>query len=242
MKLILLLLATLFLFNTLSYAQTTLRLGSSYYPPITTPNKDGVIDLVYKELAQRLGIKIIINDLETAERVLLNANSGIDDGDVSRILGLEKIYPNLISIPVPIYHYEMVVFSKNINFKVEDAKSILPYGIGILRGWKILENISKGAQSVISLENSDQVFNMLKKGRIDIALFEKSQGLAVLKGMGLKNIKILQPNLLEGNFHLYLHKKHKSLIPKITSELSKMQEDGTIKRIKEEVLKRYIYD
>ncbi len=241
MKLILLLVMFFFLGN-ISYAQTTLRLGSSYYPPITTPNKDGVIDLIYKELARRLDIKIIINELETAERVLINANRGIDDGDVSRVLGLEKNYPNLISISVPVYHYEMVVFSKDIDFKVEGVESIMPYNIGILRGWKILEKISIGAQSVTSLENSEQVFNMLEKGRIDIALFEKSQGLAILKKMGLKNIKILQPNLLEGNFHLYLHKKHKGLVPIITNELLKMQKDGTLQHIKEEVVKQYVYD
>lgn len=198
------------------------------------------MDLVYKELARRLGIKIIVGNLETAERVLLNANSGTDDGDVGRVLGLEKSYPNLISIPVPIYHYEMVVFTKSINLETVDAQSIKPYDIGILRGWKILEDISKGAQSVYSLETSKQVFNMLEKGRIDIALFEKSQGLLVLKEMGLKNIKFLQPNLLEGDFHLYLNKKHKDLIPKVTAELLNMEKDGTIKRIKEEVLKHYV--
>ena len=238
MKLILIVL--LLLLSNLSYAQTTLRLGSSYYPPITTPNKDGVLNLIYKELAQRLDMKIIINDLETAERVLLNANSGIDDGDVSRVLGLEKMYPNLISISVPVYHYEMVVFSKNIDFKVVNAKSIMPYDIGILRGWKILEKISMDAQSVTSLESSEQVFNMLNKGRIEIALFEKSQGLAILKKMGLKNIKILQANLIEGDFHLYLHKRHKALVPIITAELSKMQKDGTIKHITDKVLREYI--
>ena len=239
MKLIFLLLTTLLLFNSFIYGQT-LRLGSSYYPPITTPNKDGVMDLIYKELGQRLQIDIIVGDLETAERVLLNANNGTDDGDVGRVLGLEKIYTNLISVSVPIYHYEMVVFSKNVTLKSIDAKSIMPFDIGILRGWKILENISKGAQSVSSLESSEQVFNMLDKGRIQIALFEKSQGLLVLKEMGLKEINALQPNLLEGDFYLYLHKKHKMLIPKITATLLKMQKDGTIKRIKEKVLKRYI--
>jgi len=222
------------------HAQTTLVLGSSYYPPITTSHKDGVMDLVYKELARRLDIKIDIGDLETAERVLLNANNGIEDGDVGRVLGLEKSYPNLISIPVPIYHYEMVVFSKNVDFEVLDVKSIQPYDIGLLRGWKILEKISTGANSVLSLQNAEQVFDMLEKGRIEIALFEKSQGLAILKKMGIKDIKVLKPNLLEGDFHLYMHKKHKNLIHKITAELLKMEKDGTIRRINEKVLKHYI--
>ena len=116
----------------------------------------------------------------------------------------------------------------------------MPYNIGVLRGWKILETISTGARSVTNLENAEQMFTMLEKGRIDIAPFEKYEGLVLLKKMGLRDIKVLQPNLLEGDFHLYLHKKYKALVPAITAEFSKMQKDGTIKRINETVLKEYL--
>ena len=67
----------------------------------------------------------------------------------------------------------------------------------------------------------------------------KNTGMSVLRQMGLRNMKVLQPSLSEGNFYLYLHKKHKDLIPKITAELKKMQQDGTIKRINAAVLNKY---
>ena len=156
-----------------AHAEITLRLGSASYPPITTAAKDGVADLVYQELARRLGIKIIIHDHDAAERVLINANTGVEDGDASRIPGLEKKYPNLVQIPVSVFHYEMAVFSKEIDLPVVTRDSIKPYNIGIIRGWKILEEISTGAHSVTSLESGEQVFSMLDKGRIQIALFEK---------------------------------------------------------------------
>lgn len=237
MKLILLF---LLIFNPLYAAQTTLYLGTSHHSPITSSNQDGVIDLILQELAQRLEIEIIIDPVGSGERVLLNANNGVIDGDVGRVLGLERLYPNLISIPIPIYHYEMVVFSKNITFKVTGKESIMPYNIGVLRGWKILETISTGAAAVTNLENAEQMFNMLDKNRIDIAPFEKNEGLVLLKKMGLKDIKALQPSLLEGDFHLYLHKKHKNLIPEITEEFSKMQHDGTIEYINKTVLKKHL--
>lgn len=230
-----------FLYASSVHAKETLFLGSSYYEPITTAKKDGVLDLVYQELSRRLNMTISIDSLENAERVLLNANSGLSDGDVGRVAGLEKRYPHLISIPVSIYHYEMIVLSKNVNFKVAGQESIMPYNIGLLRGWKILENLSIGAHSVTSLEEAEQVFTMLDKGRIDIALFEKSQAMPILKKMGLKDIKVLKPNLVEGDWYLYLNKKHKNLIPKITTELQKMHKDGTMKRISEKVQQKYAH-
>lgn len=230
-----------FFLHTSLEAKPTLALGTSYYEPITTPAKDGVLDLVYQELGRRLGISIMVDRLETAERVLVNANSGLSDGDVGRIAGLENQYSGLIRVPVPIYHYEMAVFSKKINFKVAGKESIMPYDIGLLRGWKILERSAEGAHSVTSLETAEQVFTMLDRGRIDIALFEKSQAMPVLKKMGLREIKALKPNLLEGEWYLYLNKKYKPLIPQITAELLKMHEDGTMRRINEKVKQHYAY-
>lgn len=227
------------LFAASADAKQTLLLGTSYYEPITTPAKNGVLDLVYQELGRRLNIVIEVDNHESGERVLLNANSGITDGDVGRIAGLEKRYPDLIGIHVPVYHYEMVVVSKDSHFKVAGKESIMPYNIGVLRGWKILENIASGAKTVTNLETAEQAFTMLDQGRIDIALFEKSQAMVVRKKMGLKEIKILKPNLLEGDWYLYLNKKHQAWVPVITAELLKMQKDGTIKRITEKVQGRY---
>lgn len=223
------------------HAQMTLRLGSSFSEPVTTPNKNGTLDLVYKELGRRLNITITVDRLKASERVLLNANNGVDDGDVGRVPGLEKIYPNLIRIRVPIYHYELVVLSRGVDFKVAGKESIIPYDIGIVRGWKILEKIAVGAHSVTSVDESEDLLWMLEKKRIEIALFEKSQALFIVKKMGLKEIKILQPTLLEGDWYLYLNNKHKDLIPKITAELLKMHKDGTIKDINVKVRQKYGY-
>lgn len=117
--------------------------------------------------------------------------------------------------------------------------NIKPYNVGIIRGWKILETVAAGAKSVTVVANGEQLFSMLDKGRIDIALVEKLQGMEFIKKMGLHGIKVLQPSLLEGNWYLYVNKKHENLIPTLISSLRKIEEDGTIKRINESVLKRY---
>ena len=235
---LLLVIATAFLISP-SWAQQTLVLNSSYTTPVTSPKQNGVLDQVYRELSKRLGMKIEIQMLAAAERVLLNVNEGVVDGDVGRVLGLEKKYPNMVSVPVPVMKYEMVVFTRDANFNVAGADSIKAYNVGLVRGWKILEQAATGARSVTALESPEQMFSMLDKGRIDIALLEKLQGLQVIKSMKLKGIKFLQPNLLEGHWYLYLNKKHEALIPRISAELGEMERDGTLQRIYTNVLTRY---
>lgn len=233
-------LAISYLFSLNAQAELqTLVINSSNYPPVTSPEKDGVLDLVYQEIAKRAGVKIEIQAMPAAERSLINQNEGIDDGDVSRVLGLEKQYPNLIRVPEPVMHYEMTVFSRNANFKVNGIESLLPYDAGIPNGWKILERNVVGTRSVTKLENGEQLFSMLDKDRIDIALIEKLQGLRFVKEMGIKNIKTLQPAFLEGDWFMYVNKKHEALVPKLAAAIKSMKNDGTHQRIFEQVLKRY---
>lgn len=220
-------------------AQPTLVLGNTYGAPMTTPGKDGIFDLIYQELAKRLGINIVIQAMENGERVLLNANSGLDDGDVGRVAGLDKHYPNLVQVPVQVHVYQVVVFSKTIEFPVDGVQSLAPYHVGVLTGRKAVENLAKRARQVTSLDRPEQLFSMLDKQRIDIAIMEKAQVMAAIKELGVKNIRVLQPNLLEGNLYLYLNKKHAAMVPKIAAELEKMHKDGTIRRINEAVSKEY---
>lgn len=216
-----------------------LVINSSNYPPITTSEKDGILDQVYQEMAKRAGIKIVIQSMPAAERSLINQNNGTDDGDVARIIGLEAQYPNLIRVPEPVMRYQMVVFSRKAKFKVDGAESLASYDVGIPNGWKILERSTLGAHSVTRLENGEQLFSMLDKERIDVALIEKYQGMRFVKDMGIKNIKILQPPFLEGDWFMYVNIKHKALVPKLEAALKSMKVDGTHQRIFDNMLKRY---
>jgi len=219
----------------------TLIINSSNYPPITNQEKDGLLDQVYQEMARRAGVRILIQSLPAAERSLRNQNSGIDDGDVSRIRGLEKQYPNLVRVPESVMHFEMVAFSRKANFTVSGAASLAPYTVGIPKGWKILERNTAGARSVTSLENGKQLFAMLDKERIEIAIIEKFQGMHFVKDKGIKGIRILQKPLVEGDWFMYLNKKHLALVPKLAAVLRGMKADGTHQRILDGILKRYVF-
>ncbi|NRR29119.1 transporter substrate-binding domain-containing protein [Oxalobacteraceae bacterium] len=219
-------------------APTLLVLNTAFFAPITSPERDGVLDQLYAALFQRLGMRVEIQ-ASSAERGLLNANNGTDDGDVSRVLGIDQAYPNLVRVPERVMTYQMVVFSRHASFPVKGAASLAPYDVGILTGWKILERSIVGTRSLQKLETGRQLFSMLDKDRIDLAVIEKLEGMHFIQSMGLQGIRILEPAFVEGDWFLYLHKRHAALVPRIAEELRKMKQDGSYQRIFDGVLRRY---
>lgn len=219
-------------------AEPVLVLNTSFFAPITSPEGDGVLDLFYAELFKRVGLKVEIQ-ASSAERGLLNANSGIDDGDVSRVIGIDQTYTNLLRVPEPVMFYQMVVFTRHADFAVSGPDSLKPFDVGILTGWKILERNILGTRSLVKLETGRQLFAMLDKERIDLAVIEKLEGMHFVQSMGLKNIKILQPAFVQGDWFLYLNKKHAALVPKLAAEIRNMKQDGSYQRIFDGVLRRY---
>lgn len=215
-----------------------LVLNTSYSSPITSPDKTGFLDLLYKELFGRLGIAFEIQALP-AERCLQNANAGIDDGDVCRIADLVNIYTNFVRTNETVMQYNHAVFSKDKVFEVKGSESLKPYSVGIVTGWKIVERNTKDTSSRFMVDSADQLFHMLDNGHIDVAIIEQMVGLETVSRLDIKGVKLLSPPLLSGDWFLYLHKKHSHLIPRIDEELRKMKNDGTYDRIWNTVRQRY---
>jgi polar amino acid transport system substrate-binding protein len=222
----------------LAMAQQQLVLNSSFSSPITSVTHNGVLDLFYAELGKRAGINFTIQ-IMPAERGLLNANSGVDDGDVSRVFGIDSQYTGLVRVPESVMHYQMSVFSKHSHFTVSGPESLREYDVGILTGWKILERSITASRSVVKLENPEQLFSMLDKGRIDVAVVEKLMGFYFIKTMALHGIDVMQPPFVEGEWYLYLNKKHAALVPALTAAIKSMKDDGTHQRIFADALRAY---
>lgn len=211
-------------------AAKTLSLTTPAADPLSNEKSDGFIDQVVAEALNRMGYKLSVSHLP-AERALINANTGIDDGDLNRIGGLSKVYPNLIQAKEATFTMQFVAFSKKANISTRNWETLRPYTIGLVTGWKILEsNIPPGTQ-VVKVRNPDQLFYLLQKDRIDIALFGKWQGLEHLKKNHINDIHLLSPPLAEKDMFVYFHRKHESLVPVFDAALQKMKRDGSWQNI-----------
>ena len=231
-----LILLSFFIFSqTKTYAQNSLVFNVTGQPPLNTTKHDGFMDVVTREALRRIGYKLIINR-QPAERGLRSVNKGILDGEMSRVKGINKIYPNLIRVEEKIMNWDFVVFSKK-EIPLDSGWSALKNkNVSFINGWKILEKNVPQSARVTKTKNSDQLFNLVKKNRTDFVIYEHWGGRFVIKRLGLNDIKKREPALASKEMYIYLHKKHSALIPKLSAALSEMKKNGSYKKLEEKFL------
>lgn len=216
-----------------------LRLNTTGQPPLNSDDKTGFMDKVTQQAFNKLHFQLETVQLP-AERGLINANSGLEDGEMSRISGLNSVYPNLIEVPEKIMDWEFVAFSKKAINLDQGWKSLSNYSIAIINGWKILEkNVPKSAD-ITKVKNPTQLFGLLERNRTDIVLYEKWGGLAFIKEKKMNDIKLLSPALAEKEMHIYLHKKHTKLVTPLSNALLEMKSNGEYEKIYQTILTPFI--
>ncbi len=225
-----------FLTCTPGYAAQKFILNSSYSPPHSTENQTGYIDLILKEAFRRAGFEAQIQ-MMPAERCLQDSNAGLSDGEIGRIRQINQFYPNLVIIDEPIIESrDFVAFSINYEFRTPDWDSFGPYHIGIVRGWKILENNVTNTRSLIKMDSTLSLFKLLVNDHADVVINARIDGLYTIKQLGIKNIKVMEPPLASLALYLFMHKKNVWLIPKLETALRGMKSDGSFHEIRKNVL------
>lgn len=217
------------------HAQELHFVTASLPPLAPSANMPGYMGQVAKEAFRRIGIKINITTLP-GERALINANRGVDDGDLLRIPGLEKDYPNLVRIPEKVMDFEFVAFTLDPHIQVKNFAGLAPYTVAYVTGWKFYERNVHQAREITRVRNLHALFKLLNKDRSDIVLAERWQGLWAAKQLGLK-VRMLQPPFKVSAMYMYLNKRHAALVPKVAKALVAMKQDGTFQRIIAETLK-----
>ncbi|NDV25249.1 ABC transporter substrate-binding protein [Desulfovibrio sp. JC010] len=197
---------------------------------------------VLKEAYEEMGIEIEPKYYPIL-RAVKTANSGHVDGEIAKIEGMEKQYPNLIRVPVPIYYTEAVVLTKNTNIKVSGWKSLAPYRLGILRGVHVLEEgLKKGdCTKFATCKNNAHMLKMIEADRIQAGVISKVAAMEALKNSNSTDVIILEPPVETTPLYHYLNKKHAALIPQLTTVLEKMQKSGRMKEIKNSYLQKHFY-
>lgn len=196
-----------------------------------TPLDRKALQLLSQEAFRRIGVESKLISAPS-ERSLHMANQGEVDGEGLRIAGLSAQYPSLIQVPERFIGISFVAFSKDAMIALDHGfESLKPYRVAFIAGWKMFEANASGAKVVNRVGTPEQLFRMLDGGRIDLALYTRADGIAMLRSMGLSSVAPISPALKDVDMYLYLHKKHEALVPLIAGALRHMKADGTYNRI-----------
>lgn len=215
--------------------QTHFVLGSPAAAPYVRGDGSGYLERLYRELFARLGLSAEIISLP-AERALINAENGIEDGDAMRVHGMEKPYPNLIRIDEPVVWMDFMAFVVRPDVTLASWKDLERYSVALVTGWKIAEENTQSVREITYAATPAQLFSVLEKGRADVAVFERWQGLSYVKASG-GTARAVEPPLASMPMYLYVNRKHQALSERLRDTLRAMRADGTVARIAAEALR-----
>ncbi|MCP4349907.1 MAG: transporter substrate-binding domain-containing protein [Desulfobacterales bacterium] len=215
-----------------------LDIGSMYKPPISNAKGTGLIDLITKERFSRIGVKVEIN-LVASGHALKKANKGLYDADIMRVGGASEKYTNLIQVPGKIYDFDFVAFTKTVKAPMTGWDSLTPFRVAVPKGWVETDNhvSQNNTTTLVRSPSPFKLFKTLTDGETDLIIYERLMGYQMLKDLDLKDVHVIEPPLSSKDMFLYLHNKHKDLVPKLVQALKDMKEDGTFKKFYDQALR-----
>jgi len=229
-----LILSTAFVLCFLSFQPATatsiIHLNITGRPPLNTDNQTGFMDAVATEAFRRIGITLETS-LFPAERGLKNSNKGFVDGEMARVKGIDKVYTNLIRVPEKLMDWEFVVFSRKTIDLRAGWSALSGKSVSHINGWKILEKNIPNDAEITKTSNINELFVLLEKKRTDYVIYEKWAGHYMLQKMMMDNVYQHKPALAVKEIFIYLHKKHKSVIPPLSQALKNMKKDGSYQHL-----------
>jgi len=195
-----------------------------------------VVSSVLKEAYVKLGISTSISYLP-GNRSLLYSSTGRVDGELFRIEGIQREFPDLIQITEPILELETIAYSSDVEFNINGWKSLNPYKLGFLRSFKKAEKNTQGMNTYQD-DSLNNLFKLLNKGRIDLVIESQIGASVILQLEDKPVIKALYPPVDRFYIYHYLHTKNKNLLLPITDVLSEMRRSGEIQQIIDSTLQK----
>jgi len=208
--------------------QQTLRIGTTFAPPLSLPDHSGILDRMLEEAFSRIGVQVEFVTLPS-ERSLADAECGVLDGDNNRIAGLQGRYPNLVQVPESNMTYEFMAFVNKPEVVVNGWQDLDRYEVAHIIGWKILED-NVTSPKVNRVVTPAQLFLLLKNGRAEVVLYDRYGGGYYLKQYQVEGGYAVEPPLARREMYLYLNARHAELAAPLAEALRAMKKDGSYAR------------
>ncbi len=188
-----------------------------------------LLDIIGEKLSVTIELKSF-----PAKRAAHEFKNGTIDGEMSRVIEYETSTPGIVRVTEPITEMPYFAWAKSADFEVKGWKSLLPYKVVYILGFKMVEvnlkPIHNNLQAVPSAENA---LNMVAAGRADIYVDSplsvySSMPPEQLKALGVRNLK---PPVTVLRTYTFFAKKHAVFAQQYNNALIELKKDGTYMKI-----------
>ncbi|MBU1229976.1 MAG: transporter substrate-binding domain-containing protein [Proteobacteria bacterium] len=211
-------------------AAQTLVLNTDDSSPMARPDGSGIADRIVAEAFRRIGVPVRLVILPS-ERCLLNANAGIDDGNYDRAAGVERQYPNLVLVPEPMGTFPFTAFTRDPGLKLSGWADLRSREVAYVHGWKVVERNLGLLGKATKMRDEEAVLAMVAGGRAAVGIANLYTGQEIIRRKGYQGTRAVLPPLADPPMHIYLHKRHAELVPRLAEALRQMRREGVIERL-----------
>lgn len=206
--------------------------------PLTRP-----MERVMVKAYERLGIKATIVRKPIA-RSLLDADEGLHDAELGRVIPNEKEVKHLIRLTQPLGEIRYTPYtlrSTVVGFRDWDALRQSGLHIGTRFGIRVPE-ARLGDALKERAQSQESLVKMLVAGHIDVAIATQTTMRATLAKMRAGRVagvdEVVELAALEQtSLYHFVHERHADLVKPLNAVLKKMQSDGSIQKIWDDAAK-----
>lgn len=196
-----------------------------------------ISEAVIREAFRRAGLTPNFRRL-SLPRVIEAADTGETDGDMHRIAGIADKYSNLVTVPTPINRVEVGVYGVASDLPNRSRAEIGKMKIVIQRGIFVLAKYTRD-MSVTDTQTSATAFEMLRNGRVDVAMLPRIDAEFWIRKDGIQGIVRWPYAWASEPLYLLLNRKHVALVKQIDEALVQMQREGLIDKYYADTLRKY---
>lgn len=177
----------------------------------------------------RAGLKINFKFMQL-EKSLFSSNTALTDGEISRIKNINKIYKNLLIIPVPLVTVQAITFSKNSSLYIDKWSDLKAYNVTIVSGTKFIEQATKEHNITTNLvPKFKDAFKKLTTDNTEAIVVPKLVGLKYIYLTNSKQIHMVSKPLKTMKLYHFVNTKNKDLVPILTPILQRMKDSGEVR-------------
>lgn len=203
-----------------------LTMNTGFNPPVSN-----FVEAVAQEAFLRAHIGLDFQVLPN-KRSLINANSGIDDGDAARVWEIGNYYPNLVRVPASSASIDLVVLA-NRKVHISEPSDLSQYNVGVINGMKIAVLMAQEAKpvSLFKATNYETLVRMLISGRLDVAVINRAGLYSNMKVLEDTKLYLVDKPLMSRPLYPQLHKKNEAYVPQLTKAYQSLHDDGTYEKL-----------
>jgi polar amino acid transport system substrate-binding protein len=181
-----------------------------------------------KEVYGRLG-----HDVERvvrpAKRSLFEVNSGTSDAEMSRVIGAESEFPNLVRVTEPVLALSFsAIVAADSKHWLSSWEEIEKLRIAYPGGYRILDSRTRDMDATTA-RGPDAVARMVDGGRVDVGILVTSHAHKFASEMA--GVSVLDPPIEVVTLYHYLNVKHRRMIPEMEEILIQLNDSGEAKKI-----------